>query len=300
MTGIFRVFPPAPIVRVHGAWYDVPMNWARSENLAYWTSFIAAFLIIAVWESLQPQRKLSIPAERRWRNHGALLIVSLVSTALLIRISPVVLSIMVADSRFGVLNKPWLPWIVRCVLAIVLLDLLQYWIHWSFHRVPWLWRVHQVHHSDPDYDVSTAARFHPIETICSTGVHLGAIALLAPPPAAVFISSLLTVILNLSTHANASLPGWVEKTVRYAFITPDLHRIHHSLDMREQQRNFGQTFSWWDRVFGTYVPAASAEASAFKTGLRGLEGQDSLGIAFMLLEPFGKQEEPEVNPDPRA
>lgn len=278
----------------------VLMSWARIEGAAYWICFVAAFLGIAVWESFRPKRELSTAAERRWRNHGALLAIALVSSVVFIRVSPVLLSVMVSRSRFGVLNKPWPPLMVRCVIAVALLDLLQYWIHWSFHHFPWLWRVHQVHHSDPDYDVSTGARFHPLEVVGTQAVHLGAIALLAPPPVAVFTAILLTEILNFSAHANASLPGRMERILRFVLITPDLHRIHHSQDTVEQQRNFGQTFPWWDRLFRTYVSAASAKEGTFKTGLKGLEGEDRLGIAFMLVEPFrnAQQQQPEVSPDP--
>jgi sterol desaturase/sphingolipid hydroxylase (fatty acid hydroxylase superfamily) len=278
------------------------MAWARIESAGYWICFVAAFLGIAAWESFQPKRELSVATERRWRNHGALLVIAIGVTALLLRVSPVVLSVMVAGSRFGVLNKPWLPLMVRCGIAVALLDLLQYWVHWGFHHVPWLWRIHQVHHSDPDYDVSTAARFHPLEVLWSQGVHLGAIALLAPPVAAVFISELLTVLLNLSAHANASLPGRIEGMLRSVFITPDLHRIHHSRDVVEQQRNLGQTFPWWDRVFGTFAARASANEGAFRTGLNGLGKCDCLGIGFMLAEPFQntRQEDPETSPNPLA
>jgi sterol desaturase/sphingolipid hydroxylase (fatty acid hydroxylase superfamily) len=275
------------------------MPWARIEGAAYWICFVAVFLAIATWESFQPKRKLSIAAERRWKNHGILLAVAAVILTLLLRASPVVMSLMVAGSRFGILNKPWAPLLVRCALAVVLLDVLQYWIHWSFHHVPWLWRVHQVHHSDPDFDVSTAGRFHPLEVLYSQGVRLGAIALLAPPAVAVFVAELLTVILNLSAHANASLPARIEKLVRSLFITPDLHRIHHSREAHEQQRNLGQTFPWWDRFFGTYAARASAEGETFRTGLKGLENCDCLSIGFMLAEPFRalRQEDPEVSPD---
>jgi sterol desaturase/sphingolipid hydroxylase (fatty acid hydroxylase superfamily) len=275
------------------------MPWVRIEGAAYWICFVAVFLAIAVWESFQPKRKLSIAAERRWKNHGALFVIAIAISALVLRASPVVLSVMVAGSRFGILNKPWAPLMVRCGIAVVLLDMLQYWIHWSFHHVPWLWRVHQVHHSDPDYDVSTAARFHPLEVLSSQGVRLGVIALLAPPAAAVFIAELLTVILNLSAHANASLPSWLENGLRTVFVTPDLHRIHHSRDIGEQQRNLGQTFPWWDRFFGTYTARAAGRQGDFRTGLEGLENYDCVGIGFMLAEPFRalQQEDPEVSPD---
>ena len=230
------------------------MSWARIESNAYWICFVAAFLAVAVWESLQPKRELSAPAGRRWRNHGALLVVGTIVSALLIRVSPVVLAVMVAGSRFGLLNKTWMPWLLRCAIAVVLLDLLQYWIHWGFHHVPWLWRVHQVHHSDADYDVSTAARFHPVELLWSTGIHLGGVALLAPPPVAVVVAGLLTVILNFSAHANASFPGRTEKIVRRAFITPDLHRIHHSLDMRSSKGTWVRRFRGGTGFLGRTCP----------------------------------------------
>jgi sterol desaturase/sphingolipid hydroxylase (fatty acid hydroxylase superfamily) len=280
----------------------VVMPWARIEGAAYWICFVAVFLGVAIWESFQPMRELSSAAERRWKNHGVMLVIAAAISTLLLRVGPVVLAAAVAGSRFGVLNKPWLPLIVRCGITIVLLDMMQYWIHWSFHHVSWLWRVHQVHHSDPDYDVSTAARFHPLEVLYSQGIRFGAIALLAPPAAGVFIAELLTVILNLSAHANASLPERMEKTLRSIFVTPDLHRIHHSQEMAEQNQNLGQTFPWWDRLFGTYTTMASADKGTFRTGLKGLEGWDGLGIGSMLAEPFRnmRRENPEVTPDPLA
>jgi len=278
------------------------MFWVRVEGSAYWICFIAAFLAIAVWESFRPVRELSVVAGRRWRNHGVLFMMIAVLSALVLRVSPVLLSVMVADSRFGVLNKPWLPVTVRCGIAVALLDLLHYGFHWSFHHVSWLWRIHQVHHSDPDYDVSTAVRFHPLETLCSQAVHLVAIALLAPPPAAVLIAELLTVILNLSAHANGSLPASIDRRLRLVFVTPDTHRIHHSRDMIHQQQNLGQTFTWWDYLFGTYSAPANAGEETFRTGLTGLGNCDSLSIGFMLTEPFRKlrQESPDVTPDPLA
>lgn len=270
------------------------------EGVALWTCFAGAFLAVAVWESLRPKRDLSEKPERRWRNHGALLAIAVIGSALVLRVTPVLLAAAVADNRFGVLNKPWAPLVVRCVIAIALLDMLQYWIHWSFHHFALLWRIHQVHHSDHDYDVSTAGRFHPLEVLFTQGVRFGAIALVAPPVSAVLISELFATILNLSAHANASLPPWAEKTLRFVLVTPDLHRIHHSREMAEQQRNLGQTFPWWDRLFGTYVARAAAEGALFRTGLDGMESCDSLRLGFMLAEPFRwkQRQEPEVSPDP--
>jgi len=285
----------------------VVMSWARIEGAAYWICFVAMFLAVAIWESFQPKREMSSPAERRWKNHGAMLVFAAVVDTFLLRASPVVLAVAVAGSRFGILNKPWLPLLVRCAITVALMDLLQYWIHWSFHHVGWLWRIHQVHHSDPDFDVSTAARFHPLEVLYAQGIRLAAIALLAPPAAGVFVAELLSVILDLSAHANASLPRRIEKTLRALLITPDLHRIHHSQEIAEQYQNLGQTFPWWDRFFGTYAAAHSAAEGDFKTGLKGLEECDGLGIGFMLAEPFTtlrvrntQGENPEPSPDSLA
>jgi sterol desaturase/sphingolipid hydroxylase (fatty acid hydroxylase superfamily) len=184
---------------------------------------------------------------------------------------------------------------VRCAATILLLDLLNYAAHRTFHSVSFLWRVHEVHHSDPDYDVSTAARFHPIEVVGVQGAHLAVIALLAPPALAVFIAGLLTEVLNLFVHANASLPGWVERWLRIVFITPDLHRIHHSEDIGEQQRNLGQTFAFWDRLFGTFQQD-EPRAGEITTGLKGFQNAESFGLGFMLMGPF--QSRPQPQPDP--
>lgn len=285
------------------------MDWVKLENRAYWVCFIAVFLAIAVWESFHPHRGLSVPAERRWKNHGLLLAITAVGGALLLRVSPLVAAGLAAGNRYGVLNKPWLPLWLRCALTVLALDLVQYWIHWSMHHVPWLWRMHEVHHSDPDYDVSTAGRFHPLEELYSDGIRLGIIVLLAAPLAGVFLAELLSAALNLAVHANASLPRGAENVVRTILITPDLHRVHHSEDAAEQQLNFGQTFPWWDRLFGTYARSERSNAVGFKTGLKGLDGYDRMGLGFLLAEPFRAvempavvhaRENPEPGPDPLA
>jgi sterol desaturase/sphingolipid hydroxylase (fatty acid hydroxylase superfamily) len=211
------------------------------------------------------------------------------------RVSPIVFAAAIADTSFGLLNKPWVPFLFRCAAGVVLLDLAHYGVHRMFHSVSLLWRVHEIHHSDPDYDVSTAARFHPLEVIASNAAMFGAIALLAPPPVAVFASVLLTIVLNLFAHANASLPGGADRLLRSVFVTPDMHRIHHSEDIREQSSNFGQTFSWWDRMFGTYVRQPAA-GDKMVTGLAGMRDERSLGFGHMLGEPFQSRAKANANP----
>ena len=267
------------------------MAWMRLEGAAYWTLFVATFLAIAIWESFQPRSRLSVPAEQRWGRHGILLAISGVLMTAVLRASPVLVAAGAAGSRYGLLNQPWLPFPLRSVLAVLLLDLALYASHRTFHSFYWLWRVHEVHHSDVDYDVSTAARFHPLEVILVRGFYLGVVALAAAPPEAAFAAELLMVVLNLFAHANASLPAWCERPLRTVFITPDLHRIHHSEDAAEQTRNFGQTFSIWDRLFGTYAAGIQVEA----TGVKGVPGGRPR-VGMLLAAPFQRRTESQTDP----
>jgi sterol desaturase/sphingolipid hydroxylase (fatty acid hydroxylase superfamily) len=265
------------------------MPWIRIESGAYWFLFVASFLGVAIWESFRPKSNLRVRAERRWSRHGVVLIVCTVITFGLYRVSPVIMAAAVADSRFGLLNKSWLPFPARCILAILVLDLVKYALHWAHHSVPFLWRVHQVHHSDPDFDVSTGLRAHPIEMIIVQGANLAAVAILAPPLLAVLIAELTNCFQSFFGHANASLPGWAEKPLRWVLVTPDMHRIHHSEEVREQSRNFGGVFPWWDRLLRTYLAAPAAGQGRMIVGLKGCQNDQSLDLAFMLSQPFRSQ-----------
>ena len=272
------------------------MPWIKSVGATYWALYTATFFALAIWESFRPKRALHFSTERRWGRHAMLLALSGAALAAIFRVTPVVLATAVAGSRFGILNRPWLPFTVRFVMALLALDLAHYGMHKIFHSVPYLWRVHQVHHSDPDYDVSTAARFHPLEVVLAQAAYLGVVALLAPPPAAAFAAELLTVVFNLFEHANVDVPPWAEKRLRRVVITPGLHRIHHSEEAAEQYRNLGQTFSWWDRLFGTYLAQAAAGEGGIVTGISGRRNERSLGLGFMLAEPFERK--PETRKEP--
>jgi sterol desaturase/sphingolipid hydroxylase (fatty acid hydroxylase superfamily) len=212
----------------------------------------------------------------------------------LYRVSPVIVALTVEDSRFGFLNQSWQPFAIQFILAILLLDLTKYAIHRAWHSFAILWRVHQVHHSDPDVDLSTTFRFHPIEMLVTQGVHLAVTAVLAPPPVAVLAAEVPRVFLGFFQHANASLPNWMEKIARAVIITPDLHRIHHSVEEWEQGRNLGETFSFWDRLFRTYLPEPAAGQAAMITGLRECQSSASLGLLFMLTQPFRSEQSAET------
>jgi sterol desaturase/sphingolipid hydroxylase (fatty acid hydroxylase superfamily) len=262
------------------------MPLTRIENLGYWICFIGAFLAFAAWETRSERRALATAAERRWKNHGAMFVIGALLSGLLLRFTPVALALLVADNPYGLLNKTWVPYWLRCVIAIVALDLVQFGMHWTYHHVAWLWRVHQVHHSDFDYDVSTSVRFHPIEMLLGQGAQLAAIALLAPPALAVLIHELMVVIVNLVQHANAPLPSAVDRLLRLVIATSDVHRLHHSIEIGEQQKNYGEVFLWWDRLFQTYMEKPAADERSFRTGLPEFVNADTLNVGFMLSVPF--------------
>jgi len=259
------------------------MHWLRTEGGLYWTVFVLSFLGVAVWESLQPWRELSEPVERRWGRHALLVFLSYGLSALLIPLSPVLLAVSLSN-RWGLLHQSWLATPARWILAILILDLARFAVHRAMHAVHLLWRVHQVHHSDHDFDVSTSVRAHPVEVIVFQLTSLATVAILAPPPGAVLVQQLLSAFESFFSHANASLPPWLQRTLGWLLYTCDTHRVHHSADFRMQNSNYGDIFPWWDMLFRTYLPAAADPKMTIGVDEPQLAGRS--GFLFLLKQPF--------------
>lgn len=253
------------------------------EVRAFWAVFVIAFLAVAAWESRRPRRRPAASTEYRWAVHGILLFGGGFVQSLILRVTPVAVAVYAAQTGWGRWQAAHVPVAARWVAAVLLLDLVHYLAHRGFHSFASLWRIHEVHHSDTDYDVSTAVRFHPLEMILGKAAYVAGVVALAAPPGAVLASELITALLNVFTHANASLPAGVERLLRTFLITPDLHRIHHSTSMAEQNRNYGQTFVIWDLLFGTYAASAAA-GLAGPTGVEGHSGSNQL--LDLLADPF--------------
>jgi sterol desaturase/sphingolipid hydroxylase (fatty acid hydroxylase superfamily) len=262
------------------------VSWTGIQANLYWILFSAGLVAVALWEVWRPWRTISEQLARRWRNHALLVGIAAGVSVLVFRASGVAVAVAVANSKFGLLNKPWLPLAMRWILGFVLLDLLRYGLHRAFHSVPLLWRVHQVHHSDPDVDLSTGLRNHPLEAIAAQGAFCLAIAVLAPPPSAVVAMELVAILQAFFSHANANLPVCMERLVRTIVVTPRMHRVHHSEEMREQNANLGEVFPWWDRIFGTYLERPAAGFDDMRFGLEGSQNSASAGLLFMLTQPF--------------
>ena len=211
---------------------------------------------------------------------------STVFIAGIFRTGAILVALAVSNTHFGLFHWLPVPFTARAILAVLLLDLLQYGIHRISHAVPVLWRLHSVHHSDPDLDLSTGFRHHPLEMLFVQAVYYATIALLAPPAVSVFAVELLGLFQDFFTHANATLPRPLEKVLRTFLITPDMHRVHHSDEIREQSANLGTVFPFWDRLFGTYLEAPSTGVDGIRIGLKGLDQTACSGLVFMLAQPF--------------
>jgi len=266
------------------------------ETSVTWWLFVAAFVLVALGETFRPRRALTRPNGRRWAGNGLLALTHLGVYATY-TLGATVVAVLVSKNPYGLLNSPRIhhvgllngprtPFALRFVIAVILLDLLRYGVHYLFHRIPVLWRIHQVHHSDPDFDLTTGVRNHPGEVFLVQGASLAAVALIAPPPLAVVVVGFATGMQNLFSHANLNLPLWIEGPVRYFLITPDVHRIHHSDQYDEQNTNFGFLFPWWDRLFRTYCPAPALEHDQMGIGLQGFQDDRSMNPLHLLAMPF--------------
>jgi sterol desaturase/sphingolipid hydroxylase (fatty acid hydroxylase superfamily) len=221
-------------------------------------SFLGVFALMALWELLAPRRTLTQPKGRRWLNNIGLVVFN---TALLRVVFPVA-AIGVAEyaqlRQWGLFNLVEVHPAVALVVSVIVLDAAIYLQHVMFHAIPLLWRLHRVHHADLDFDVTTGARFHPVEILLSMLIKFGVIVLLGPPLAAVVIFEVLLNAMAMFNHSNVRLPLALDGILRRIIVTPDMHRVHHSHLADETNSNFGFNLSVWDRVFGTYraQPAA--------------------------------------------
>jgi sterol desaturase/sphingolipid hydroxylase (fatty acid hydroxylase superfamily) len=258
----------------------------QNESSLRWALLLLAFVIFALWETYRPRRIPVASTARRWGSHAVLSFLCNTSGVWIYRTSAVVVASAAGASRYGLLNREAIPYWVRCVVAVLLLDLVRYGQHYLYHAVPALWRIHQVHHADPDYDWSTSLRFHPGEVLLTQGLYLMVILLLAPPPLAVLCLELVDVVENIFVHTNVAIPGWIDAGLRRWLVTPDMHRIHHSDQFSEQNSNFGIVFPWWDRLFGTYRQEPAAGHDNMGVGLPEVDVRQGVGVIGMLILPF--------------
>ena len=248
--------------------------------------FFGIFATMAVWELLAPRRTLQLPKSVRWTNNLALTILNGILVRAILPVAAIGVAGFAADRGMGMLNLVHVsyPWAV--VLSVLALDLAIYFQHLMFHAVPLLWRLHRVHHADLDFDVTTGARFHPVEIVLSMLIKFAVILVLGPPALAVLLFEILLNATSMFNHGNVRLPAGIDRLLRLIVVTPDMHRVHHSVDPRETNTNFGFNVPWWDRLFGTYRAQPPAGHAAMTIGVEQFRTPRELWLDRMLLQPF--------------
>ncbi len=230
-------------------------------GLLWWYVLVLAFAATALAETFLPFRALTSSTPRRWLNNAILLAVSNVTLIGIYRFSGVALAISIRGESHGLLNRMSMPYWVKFGIGFAALDLVAYFSHRLLHAIALMWRMHRVHHSENDLDLTTGFRFHPLETFFTEGLALVSLALVGMPPAAVGFAALAVIVQDFFTHGNVRIPEGADRILRWLIITPSMHRLHHSDEIAEQNANYGTIFSLWDRFFGTYRaghPSASA------------------------------------------
>ncbi len=214
--------------------------------------FAGVLVIMALWELLAPRRQLSVRKAPRWASNIGLVLLNGVAARLLVPITAVAAAVLAESKGWGLLHQAEWPIWLEAAIAVLAFDLAIYLQHVMFHAVPALWRLHMVHHADLDFDVTTGLRFHTFEILLSALIKLAVVVVIGPMAVAVVIFEVLLNATAMFNHSNVRMPTWLDQLLRWFVVTPDMHRVHHSVDRREANSNFGFNFPWWDVLLGTY------------------------------------------------
>jgi sterol desaturase/sphingolipid hydroxylase (fatty acid hydroxylase superfamily) len=247
---------------------------------------LAVFAAMALWEWLAPRRQLTLGRFRRWPSHVGLVVVYGVLERLLIPVAAVGTAAIAAQRGFGLLNATSWPGWLAGLIGFVALDLAIYAQHVAFHKIPPLWRLHRMHHADLDIDVTTGLRFHPFEILLSMLIKMGVVAVLGVPVLAVVAFEVALNATSMFNHSNATMPLWLDRVVRLFVVTPDMHRVHHSIARHETDSNFGFNLPWWDRLFGTYRAQPEAGHDGMTVGLPIFRAPKEARLDRLLSQPF--------------
>jgi sterol desaturase/sphingolipid hydroxylase (fatty acid hydroxylase superfamily) len=257
-----------------------------NEPLIRLLVFAGIFAAMAAWEILAPRRERKLARGTRWPGNVGVVILDTVLVRLVFPMTAVGLALVAEARGWGLFHAFELPTWASLLLAVIALDLAIYLQHVLFHAVPALWRLHRMHHADLELDVTTGARFHPIEILLSMGIKFGVVAALGAPAAAVLLFEVLLNATSMFTHSNVGMPVRLDRMLRWIVVTPDMHRVHHSIVARETNSNFGFNLPWWDRLFGTYRAQPAAGHEAMTIGIEQFRGPAEQRLDRMLTQPF--------------
>jgi sterol desaturase/sphingolipid hydroxylase (fatty acid hydroxylase superfamily) len=258
----------------------------RHGAALYALAFFGTLALVAAWEGMAPRRALAFPLRRRWLANLAFGLIDPLLARALLPLAALAAAALAAERGLGLFHWLHAPGWLAAGASLVALDLARYLEHRLLHRVPWLWRLHRMHHSDVDYDFTTALRFHPAEALLSAALATAVVAALGAPVVAVVLDQALFVAAALFAHANGRLPARWEQALRRVLVTPDLHRVHHSAAPDETDSNYASVWSGWDRLFGSDRAAPAAGHEAMRIGLEEFRDPRHQRLAWMLVNPL--------------
>lgn len=256
------------------------------EWLIRLVGFTGVITAMALWEHRAPMRRLAIARVSRWPGNFGVLAIDIILVRVIFPTAAVGAALVCEAQGWGLFNAVAIPFAVAVPVSVILLDLAIYLQHMLFHAVPALWRLHRMHHADLDIDVTTGVRFHPVEILLSLLIKFAVIALLGAPALAVLIFEVLLNATSMFNHSNVRMPAAVDRVVRLLVVTPDMHRVHHSIVRTETNSNFGFNFPWWDRLFGTYRSQPAAGHDGMTIGVEVFRDPAELRLDRMLLQPL--------------
>lgn len=248
--------------------------------------FFGVLFIMCVWEILSPRRKLTASKTVRWFSNLGIVFLNTVILRLIFPAAAIGMAVTAEQRSWGLLNNLEVPPLLSIVAAVIFLDFVIYIQHVLFHAVPLFWRLHRMHHADLDYDVTTGSRFHPIEIILSMLIKMGAITVIGAEPVSVLIFEVMLSATAMFNHGNVGLPPKLDRVVRMLIVTPDMHRVHHSIEDDEANSNFGFSLSVWDRFLGTYKEEPRDGHEGMTIGIRQFRDHKFLALPMLLAIPF--------------
>ena len=257
----------------------------NNEVILRLSFFLGIFLCMATWEMIAPRRILKQKRSLRWTNNIGLTVFNAFLLYLVFPTAAVGTALIADDRGWGLFQLTVLPLWLEGLATIVLLDLFIWMQHVLFHKIPFFWRFHRMHHTDLDIDVTTGARFHPVEILLSMGIKIGIVIIIGAPAWAVIIFEILLNGTSMFNHSDIYIPVEVDHKLRLLLVTPDMHRVHHSVIIRETDSNFGFNFPWWDRLFRTYKAQPERGHIDMAIGLANYRDPKWLTLPWMLVVP---------------
>ena len=248
--------------------------------------FFGILILMFLWEVIAPRRTLTTSKITRWFSNLCLVLIDSIVVRLIFPTALVGIAFLAQQRGWGIFNQFEMPSLLKITLSVLILDLAIYLQHIMFHSIPLFWRLHMVHHSDMDIDVTTGIRFHPIEIVLSMGIKMIAAILIGPPPIAVVVFEVLLNGTSIFNHGNVRYSQNIDSFLRLLVVTPEMHRVHHSTIRWETNSNLGFNFPWWDRLFGTYRDQPAKGHLEMSIGLDQFKEPNKLTLPWLIVLPF--------------